>query len=217
MTPEILQLAQILRDYLRIDDELMPSDLIIVLWSYDTRVADRGIELFHQWYGKYLLFSWWWWRADKIDSTFSWSTESEVFAKIAIEKGVPNDKIIIENKSRNTWENIRYSYELIKEMNIHNIILVQKSYMWRRTLATFKKQWPWEDVSIFITSNGWSFENEPNDTLSWEFIINVMVWDLQRIIEYPVLWFQIYQEVPENVMNSYDKLIELGFTDRMIK
>ena len=44
-----------------------------------------------------------------------------------------------------------------------------------------------------------------------------MVGDLQRIIVYPTLGDQIPQDVPGAVLHAYKKLVELGFTQQLIK
>ena len=89
--------------------------------------------------------------------------------------------------------------------------------MERRTLATFAKQWPWSTISFCITSPQISFENYPNEEIPMEKVINIIVWDLLRIIEYPKRGFQTYQEVPENVLQAYKRLVELWFTKHPLK
>ena len=44
-----------------------------------------------------------------------------------------------------------------------------------------------------------------------------MVGDLQRIIEYPAMGFQIAQDVPPDVLQAYRNLIRQGYTRHMIK
>ena len=67
-----------------------------------------------------------------------------------------------------------------------------------------------------VTSPKISFEQYPNENLSQEEILHTMVGDLQRIIEYPKLGFQISQEVPQTVVNAMEKLIVLGYTNHLI-
>lgn len=44
-----------------------------------------------------------------------------------------------------------------------------------------------------------------------------MVGNLQRIIEYPKLGFQIYQPVLRKVLQAYAALVSLGYDKRLIK
>ncbi len=217
MNQKILDLAKIIWDYLRLNQEIEKSDLIMILGSHDIRVAERWIELIKKWYAKKILFSGWIWRLTDWVKEFMWTTEADIFAKIAIKNWIKKEQIIIENKSTNTWENIIFSYELIKDLDIKSIILVQKPYMERRVFATFSKQWPWKKINFYITSPKILFEDYPNEIIKIEQIINIMIWDLDRIIKYPKLWFQIYQEVPEKVMKAFYKLIDLWFDKDLIK
>lgn len=216
MNQEVIALSKIVWDYHHVNHQLEESDLIMVLGSHDIRVAERWIQLFKEWFSNRILFSGWIWRLTDNDPNFIWTTEADKFATKAIESWIPREKIIIENKSTNTWENIRFSFELIKDMRIRKIILVQKPYMERRTFVTFSKQWPWDNVLFYVTSPQISFENYPNKEIPMEEVIDIMIWDLQRIREYPKKWFQISQEVPLKVMQAYEKLIELWFTKNLI-
>ena len=49
-------LAQVLWDYHRMGHALSPADAIMVLCSHDTRVAERGAELFLQGMAPLLIF-----------------------------------------------------------------------------------------------------------------------------------------------------------------
>ena len=78
--------------------------------------------------------------------------EAEVFADIAERLGVPRDRMIVENRSTNTGENVPFTRQLLAErgLDLRRFILVQKPYMERRTFATFKKVWP--EPAIVVTS-----------------------------------------------------------------
>jgi uncharacterized SAM-binding protein YcdF (DUF218 family) len=56
--------------------------------------------------------------------------------------GVPREKILIENHSRNTGQNIDFSRQLLRAHGINptRIIAVHKPYAGRRLLATLRKQ-----------------------------------------------------------------------------
>src|SRR5205823_1384377 len=71
---------------------------------------------------------------------------------------VPKDKIIIENKSTNSEENLRFSIKVLKDKGIHlnKVILVHKPYMERRQYATWLKLFP--EIKAVITSPEISFE-----------------------------------------------------------
>jgi hypothetical protein len=45
----------------------------------------------------------------------------------------------------------------------------------------------------------------------------MVVGDTQRVIEYPAAGYAMEQEVPPAVSGSYHRLIEAGFTSRLVK
>lgn len=49
-------------------------------------------------------------------------TEAEAMAKYLIESNIPSNDIIMEDKSKNTLENFKFSRKKLEELNIHNDI-----------------------------------------------------------------------------------------------
>jgi hypothetical protein len=47
-------------------------------------------------------------------------------------------------------------------------------------------------------------------------LIDMMIGDLQRVIEYPGQGFAIAQEVPPSVYAAYQRLVAAGFRSRML-
>lgn len=211
---EIDALAKTIWDYHHLNHQLKKADCIFVLGSHDTRVAEYAADLFLQGLSPYTIFSG---GLGSLTASIFKKPEAEIFADIAIARGVPQDKIIIENKSTNTGENVQFTREILKQrgLDFNSFILVQKPYMERRTYATFKKIWP--EKEFIVTSPPIDFVNYPNDKISKERVINVMVGDLQRIKVYPERGFQISQEIPGNVWEAYEKLVKYGFTTHLIK
>ena len=214
MNKQILQLAKKLWDYHHINQSLEKSDCILVLGSHDLRVAERGAELYLQGLAPILIFSG---GFGNLTKEIWKEPEADKFATIAMKMGVPSDVILIENKSTNTGENILFTQKLLKKENFNpqSFIVVQKPYMERRSLATFKKHWP--DKKLIVTSPQISFEDYPNDEIPLEKVINIMVGDLQRIKIYPEKGFQIFQEIPDDVWQAYKQLVNLGYTKHLIK
>lgn len=202
------KLGKIIWNYLRMDKPLQPADCAIGLGSHDLRVAERTAEIFLEGWVPLIIFTGGSGRLTPVE----WKKpEAEMFADVAIKMGVPKGKILIENKSTNTGENIRFTQELMAEKNIkvRKIIIVQKPYMTRRAYAAFMKQWP--EIDVIPTSPQISYENYPNKDISQEEVISIMLGDLERIKEYPAQGFQIPQEIPRNVWNAYNTLVKLGF------
>ena len=57
----------------------------------------------------------------------------------AIQQGVPAQNILVETESLHTRENAEYVLELLKEQNMHRIILVTSPFHQLRTYLTFAK------------------------------------------------------------------------------
>jgi len=211
---EIDASAKIVWDYHHLNQAMQKADCIFVLGSIDTRVARYAVKLFLDGYAPFIVFSG---GVGKISKDVFKKSEAEMFADIALEAGVPKDKIIIENQSTNTGDNVRFTKKILMErgFNFQTFILVQKPYMERRTYAVFKKLWP--EPEFVVTSPAISYEDYPNEAISRDDFINIMVGDLQRIKEYPARGFQIHQDIPGDVWRAYEKLVELGYTKHLIK
>lgn len=211
---KIDKLAKIIWNYHHLNHLIGSADAILVLCSHDTRVAERGAELYLKKFAPYLIFSG---GIGKLTKDMFNKPEAEVFAEVAVGLGVPENDIIIENKSTNTGENVEFTRELLKAkgLDFKSFILVQKPYMERRTYATMKKQWPGK--KFIVTSPQISFEEYVSEQYPKEKLINIMVGDLQRIKEYPKLGFQIHQDIPNDVWQAYEKLVSMGYTDHLIK
>ena len=109
MTPE--EAIAILWDYHHVKQELRPAELIFILGSNDIRVAEYAAELYARKLAPLLLFS-----GGMGRFTGEWAVpEAELFAEEAMKKGVPGDCILIENKSTNTGENVRFSRAVLKK------------------------------------------------------------------------------------------------------
>ncbi len=218
MDERVRALAQVLWDYHRLGHTLSPADAIMVLCSHDTRVAERGAELFLQGMAPLLIFSG---GLGSITRQLLTRPEAEVFAAIAERAGVPRDRMLVETRSTNTGENVLFTKELLAErgLDLRRFVLVQKPYMERRTFATFKKVWP--DPEIVVTSPQVTMDEYlraySNDSLSPADVVSIMVGDLQRIRVYAERGFQISQEVPEEVWSAYEELVGLGYNERLVR
>ena len=211
------KLAQLIWDYHKLNHRLEKADAILVLCSHDERVAERAAALFLEQWAPIIIFSG---GAGAITKQLWSEPEALRFARIAVDFGVPRDKIIIEDKSTNTGDNVRFTKQLLADLgyNLQRFILVQKPYMERRSFATFKKIWPEKDV--MVTSPQINLDeylsHYKHDSLSADDVVGIMVGDLQRIRLYPEKGFQIYQEIPEEVWHAYEGLVALGFNKQLI-
>lgn len=214
----IQQLAEEIWQYHLMNHKLVSADAIIVLCSHDELVATRGAELFLGGWAPLLIFSG---GQGAITKQLWIEAEADRFARIAERMGVPPENILIENRSSNTGENIRFTRKLLEEkgLNLNSLIVVQKPYMERRSYATFKKLWP--EPNIVVTSPQVTFEgylkNYANQQLSQDDVVGIMVGDLQRIKLYPAKGFQIEQDIPSSVWTAYEALVAAGYDKHLIR
>lgn len=204
--------------YHQLNHDLQKSDAILVLCSHDTRVAERGAELYLEGWAPLLIFSG---GLGAITKSMWTEPEADRFAAVAVGHGVPRDRILVENRSTNTGENVTFTRQLLAERGLdpESFILVQKPYMERRTYATFKKRWP--EKSIVVTSPRASLDDYleaySNDALSRDKVISIMVGDLQRIRLYAEKGFQIPQEIPGEVWAAFEALVAAGYDSHLVR
>ena len=217
MRQEIRELAERLWDYHHLNQELERADVILVLCSHDTAVAERGARLYLEGWAPLLVFS----GGLGVITKNLWSEpEAELFARIARGMGVPDSDVLVETRSANTGENVQFSRRLLAGRGVEprSLILVQKPYMERRTYATFKNYWPEPRVSV--TSPQVTFDeylkHYSNSALNEDDVVGIMVGDLQRIRVYPERGFQIPQEIPADVWAAYEELVRAGYDKYLI-
>jgi uncharacterized SAM-binding protein YcdF (DUF218 family) len=216
------ELAKTIWDYHHLNHQLEKSDVILALGSNDLRVAEYAADLYLQGWAPLLVFSG---NSGALTRERFSKPEAEMFAEIALKKGVPESAMLIEAESTNTGENVDFSRRLLEskwgylargsERGPDSLILVQKPYMERRAYATFMKHWPGKRV--IAVSPPIPFSYYPTEDLPKDLVINIMVGDLQRIRIYPGRGFQIEQEIPDDVWRAFEKLVELGYDKHLAR
>jgi uncharacterized SAM-binding protein YcdF (DUF218 family) len=214
----ILSLAERIWDYHQLHHDVSRADAILVLCSHDTVVAERGAELFLEGRAPLLIFSG---GRGAITGRLWEEPEADLFARIAVGRGVPVGRILVESRSTNTGENVRFTRELLAERHIdpQSFILVQKPYMERRAFATFRTVWP--DLPVQVTSPRIGFREYlaryTHDALTADGVISIMAGDLQRIRLYAARGFQIPQEIPADVWAAYEALVAAGYDQHLVR
>jgi uncharacterized SAM-binding protein YcdF (DUF218 family) len=217
MDSRIRALVETVWHYHHLNHQLSRADAILVLCSHDTIVARRGAALFLEGWAPLLIFAG---GLGSITRRLWREPEAEQFARIAIDLGVPAERILVENQSTNTGENILFTKQLLfeRQLDPQKFIVVQKPYMERRSYATFRKVWPEKDV--IVTSPRMSLDEYlhagSHEALSIDDIVSIMVGDLQRIWLYAEKGFQIPQAVPDHVRHAYEELVRAGYDRHLI-
>ncbi len=205
-----MELVYVLWDYMRLNQKLEKCDCIVGLGCMDLKVAEEVADLYLAGYADKIIFSGGYGRKTKK----AWKEpEATKFAKVAISKGVPKEKIYIENKSTNTSENFKFVKAMIEEnrMNIHSCIFVGRPYVEKRIYTYLKKIMP--EYKGIITSEKIKCEayfNQFEDKNKIE-EISLLVGDIQRMKLYPQKGWSIELEIPEEVWEAYEELVKRGY------
>lgn len=211
---EIDRLARIVWDYHLMKMPLTRSDVMLVLGSNDLRVASYSARLYREGWAPLVVFSG---GLGNLTRGKWLRPEADCFAEAAMTEGVPREVIRIENRSTNTGDNILFSKALLESEGIRpeSILLVHTPYSERRDYAAFKNFWPSPRFSV--SSPPLSFDDYIQGEITRNWLISIIVGDLQRIHLYPGKGFQIPQKIPTPVWDAYETLVSIGYTDYLIQ
>jgi uncharacterized SAM-binding protein YcdF (DUF218 family) len=206
--------AQLIWDYHQMGHQPRPCSAGIGLGSHDLGVAALAADLYHAGLFPVLVFT----GANSPTTAARFPRGEAVhYAEHAIELGVPQDAIIIEPRAANTGQNIEFSRRALDAaaIPVTSVMLISKPYMQRRAYATMRKSWPGPEV--VCASENLSFDDYLKSIGDDKLVIDMLVGDLQRVIDYPARGFAIAQDVPGSVMDAYRRLTAAGYDSRLMK
>jgi uncharacterized SAM-binding protein YcdF (DUF218 family) len=213
MTDEQFHDATLIWNYHRMRHEPRPCSVAICLGSHDLGVATTAAELYHRGLFPLLLFS-----GGNSPGTRARFPRGEAaeYREHALALGVPDEAILLEPKASNTGENIAFSREKLAEAGVEarSLLLISKPYMERRSYATCRKLWPEADVTC--ASAPLELEEYVRSMGDEKLVVDMMVGDLQRVIEYPKRGFSVEQDVPGEVHDAYERLVRAGYDGHLI-
>lgn len=209
ISPELRRSAERLWNYASGCRASGPSDLIVVCGSYDLRVCDHACALLRAGIAPKLLIS---------GNRGNWTRElwqrpeAEIFAERALANGVAASQIVLEPRATNFGENVAFARALCPDARAVTFVTKPNSVL--RLKLTVPVQWP--DVSAFVDAPPLAFPDEVAATIGLRGVVEEMVGDLHRVIEYPALGFQIAHVVPAGVLAAWHHLIGAGFTGHLL-
>jgi uncharacterized SAM-binding protein YcdF (DUF218 family)/glycosyltransferase involved in cell wall biosynthesis len=93
----------------------------------------RAVELYRAKYAPVLILS----------SGYVYSfQEASVMRALAIDQGVPDSAIVLEQRATNTLQNVKFVNDILRDRHWTRILLVSSPYHMRRALLVWKKQAP---------------------------------------------------------------------------
>lgn len=94
---------------------------------------DEGLRLYNEGDGKYIIVSGSKGPGENI-------SEAEAMEKYLVQKGVDKNFIILEDKSKNTLENIKFSEKKMEDNNLKSSIIVSNKYHLKRAELLCQKE-----------------------------------------------------------------------------
>lgn len=205
--------ARILWDFHQTGHRRRPVDAAIVMGCHDLGVADAAADLYHASLAPVLVCS----GADNPTRAHLFPHgEACGFRDRLIELGVPAAALLLEPAATNTGANIILSRRVLDEagVRVQSLMIICMPYMQRRAYTTARAVWP--EIDIVCASADLSLNDYVKTIGDDHLVLDHLVGDLQRIIEYPRQGFAIAQDIPEEVQTAYDQLVTAGYTHRML-
>lgn len=204
--------AKVLWEYMHVNHQLQPADVMVVLGNHDIRTADRATEIWHQKLALQIIISGGFGKITK-----DWpQPEANIFADRLIQAGIPAEALLLETTSTNTGDNFHFTKQLAQDKNIkmNSALIVTTPHMERRAMAVAEKVWP--EVSWQVTSIQQSYEEYCATPEIKELMLQLMVGDVQRMWVYADKGWQVPVEVPAEVKEAWTKLVQAGYTREVI-
>ena len=134
-------------EYLIVQDELSPVDVIIVI-SGDGSRYQYAVRLFKEGYAKYILFNY---NGEDVFSVVGVRFDPEAEIKnLAISNGIPLDRIFTDGRCTSTYEDIVYAKENILKNQFKSAIIVSSNFHMRRIYSTLNKLYKWDNIKIIF-------------------------------------------------------------------
>ena len=215
---DFMQPLQVIWDYLCFNQPPEKADCIVGFGNFNTDIARRAAELYHQGIAPKILFT-----GGLGRNTEGLLPEPEAmrFAKVAMEAGVPEADIILEPNSTNTKENILFTREKLACLGIPcgRILGVHQPFMERRITAAMGVYWP--DVDFRVTSPQVTIpqylDRAKQQGVSPNASVSVIVGDFQRMDLYAKLGYQLPQHIPDSAWEAFHQLVEMGYDQQLAK
>lgn len=162
-------------DFLCVQDKLEKADVILTLAgdSNGERVA-QAVELYKQKWAPKILMS---------GGPAIWHlTYAQNMRRQATSLGVPSQAVLLEDKSKSTFEDIEFSLPILKKLKVKTIILVSSPFHMRRSSLVARKYYTKEGIKVIsypvqkseFNPNHWWIRHEDTQPVITEYLSLVM-------------------------------------------
>lgn len=182
------------------------SDLIIGFGHFDTKIPKACCDLYRRGYGAKILFT----GGIGAGTNDLPCAEADYFLKVALKYApeIPCQSYIIENKSTNTAENLKFSEAVLMLDNpefsfsngIGRVIIVANAYRQRRVMLTVQKIFPHLEVINCPPLVDYGTEREMF-LQKGEDLDQHLRGELKRLMDYPSKGFIAPCPIPNEYLN----------------
>lgn len=116
--------------------------------------------------------------------------EAQVMADMLTEFGISRDSMLIEDASRNTYENGRNAVAIMRENKIHRVLLVTSAFHMRRAQGVFEKL----GVDVVPAATDYQVLEQGNSILDWLPDAGALMRTTMGMKEYLGLWVYRFRE-----------------------
>lgn len=208
--------ANILWEFMSQQDALGTPKTIFVFGSTDLIVAAFAASLYFHLKPTAIVCSGGIAHQGDLLST-NWAvSEARMMADVLKAFDVPENIIHLDEKATNTGENFNFSVTLAgqKELNLSNVLVVHKPYMTLRTRLTGRAQC--SELEFRIAGPRFSFDHYAKMFMPRDRLLNIMVGDFQRIVEYQKNGFSAPCVIPADVNDAFQTLVEAGYVKHLL-
>ncbi|MEI4770850.1 YdcF family protein [Psychrobacillus sp. FJAT-51614] len=132
-------------NFIFVETEIVPADVILIPGSSHPQLMEQATFLYHQGLAPFILPSG---GANPRVETTEW----DFLKDVGVENGVPKEAILKENRAQNTFQNARFSLEVLHKTGIQpkKVIMVCMAVHSRRALLTYQTVFP-KETEFFIS------------------------------------------------------------------
>lgn len=135
-------------DFLVVNQEPKNADFIIVLGGDPSSRVAQGVRLYQSGYVDKILLT------GGTHSYHTADTKAQIMKRQALRLGVPEDDILLEEKSLTTEQNAEYSLEIMRAKEFKSAIVVTTPYHTRRSSLLFHRFFTGIELTICASPDG---------------------------------------------------------------